>query len=45
MKNEKRFPLIAELAKLYLAIPATNILSERVFSKCGLIFRLVRYDI
>ena len=31
-KNESRFPHIARLARLFLAVPATSTPSERVFS-------------
>src|ERR1700690_1270609 len=33
--NEKRFPILARLARRYLAIQATNAASERVWSDSG----------
>jgi hypothetical protein len=36
MSHEKRFPNISVLAKKYLAIPATSVTSERIFSVAGL---------
>ena len=36
-KNAHRFPLMVILAKRYLCIPAPSALSERVFSKMGIV--------
>ncbi len=33
--NEKRYSVLAVMAKYYLSIPATSSPSERVFSKAG----------
>ena len=34
-ENEERFPRIAKVARKYLAVPASSIASERVFSTAG----------
>ena len=34
--NKDHFPNVAVVARAYLAIPATSVASERIFSKCGL---------
>jgi hypothetical protein len=33
--HQSQYPSVAAVAKVYLAIPATSVPSERVFSKCG----------
>jgi len=34
-ENEKHFPILWQLAQIYLAIPATSTISERAFSAAG----------
>uniref|UniRef100_A0A915JXW9 HAT C-terminal dimerisation domain-containing protein n=1 Tax=Romanomermis culicivorax TaxID=13658 RepID=A0A915JXW9_ROMCU len=38
-ENQKRFPCSSSLARKYLTIPATSVLSERVFSIAGFVLR------
>ncbi|MGH0125645.1 UNVERIFIED_CONTAM: hypothetical protein FKN15_028197 [Acipenser sinensis] len=40
--NQTRFPSLAALAKSMLSIPATSVLSERVFSKAGMLVNKLR---
>lgn len=35
--NMTRYPNVSFVARQYLAVPATSVASERVFSKCGLV--------
>jgi len=34
-RNENKFPLLSKVAKKYLAVQATSVASERVFSTAG----------
>jgi hypothetical protein len=33
--NRTKFPNVAAVSRVYLAIPASSVASERIFSKCG----------
>jgi hypothetical protein len=35
--NSSKYPNVANIARVYLAVPATSVESERLFSKCGLV--------
>lgn len=41
-ENEKNFPRIAVIAKQVLAVPATSVPSERIFSAAGLLVNKLR---
>lgn len=40
--HESNFPLLAKLARKYLAVPATSTESERLFSLAGLVINYLR---
>lgn len=44
-KNEMKFPLLARLARKYLAIPATSAPAERLFSVAGLVLEEKRTNL
>jgi hypothetical protein len=37
MHNEARFPVISKVARKYLAVPATSVPRERIFSAAGIL--------
>ncbi|XP_052806299.1 E3 SUMO-protein ligase ZBED1-like [Mya arenaria] len=41
-RNENRFPKVAQVARSVLAVPATSVPSERVFSSAGLVLNKLR---
>jgi hypothetical protein len=37
-ENSKQFPNLADLARIFLCVPATSVSSERLFSRAGIIY-------